>query len=308
MNLEWADDRCMLCALTLTERCRRRSETAMLTEEHLIPAAIGGRLTCHFLCKHCNDLLGRTEARLKEDSRIRLAIDNLKDLLPDLWATMAENQACFAKGQYGKTIAGRIKKGTFSVNSSSRPDGSLVQSFPAATKTVRRMLQKCGAAQDEISDAETRLKELPEGIRVRVANTIEVIKSPVDAVCPVLNSRGIEPQVLIKIAYEYLGLHLGGNIFHQYFDPIRAFLAGGAAPSCCSLQERRVRDRKYQPYHGLAVSKTTNGTVVKIRLFGYLSYPVVFHGVQVVSGTSYCYTLHLDTQEEEWVEFEPEST
>jgi len=261
-------------------------------------------LTCNFLCKHCNSIFGQIEASLKEDSRIRLAIDNLKASLPDLWATMAENQPCIAEGP-GEKIEGRLKKGTFSANSSRRADGSFIQPLTTAAKTVQTMLERSGATQDEISSAAMRFEDLPEGSRVRVANGIEVIKSTHDAVYPALNSRGIEPLALLKVAYEYLALHLGDKIFHQYFDPVRsAFLTDGFVPNCCLVQERRVRDRKYEPFHGLAVKNEASGLIVKIHLFGYLSYPVHFLGLQIVPAQSHCYTLHLDSKQEEWDQIE----
>jgi hypothetical protein len=131
------------------------------------------------------------------------------------------------------------------------------------------------------------------------------MKSTPATVYPALSSQGIEPRALLKIAYEYLALHLGSIIFHQYFDPVRSALqTGGVVPDCCSVQERRVRDRKYEPLHGLAVKSTTRGLVVKIRLFGYLSYPVHFFGLQIVPAKSHCYTLHLDTMQEEWGQLE----
>jgi HNH endonuclease len=299
MHIEWTDKRCILCTLAPFERQSRCAGTAKLTKEHLIPEAIGGRLTCDFLCKFCNDNLGQIEADLKEDSRIRLAIENLKDSLPELWRSMSEGQSYLAQAPDG-TVAAKLKNGELRVNSSKRVDGSIVRPLDDSAKAVRTMLQRRGATQDEITNAEMRFRELPEGVRVTIADGIEVMKSTPNAVYPALNSQSIEPRALLKIAYEYLALHLRGNIFHQYFNPIRTFLAGGVIPNCCSVFKRRVREKKYRPYHGLAIKNTIEALVVKIRLFGYLSYPVHFHGLQIPSGRSYCYTLHLDTKQEYW--------
>jgi hypothetical protein len=299
MDLRWTDERCILCTLAPAERHARCSATAELTQEHLIPAAIGGRLTCDFHCKHCNSTLGQIEARLKEDSRIRLAIDNLKDSLPALWMSMSEGQSYLAQGPDGMVDA-ELKNGEIRVNSSKGVDGSIILPADHSAKAVRTILKRRGATQGEISNAEMKLKELPEGSRRKIADGIEVLKSTPAAVYPALNSRGIEPRALLKIAYEYLALHLGRKIFHPYFDPVRSvFIAGGVVPSCCSVEEMRVRERKYQPFHGLGVKKTTSGLVVKIRLFGYLSYLVHFCGLQI-AGKSHCYTLHLDSKQEEW--------
>jgi hypothetical protein len=302
MDLRWTDERCILCTLKLTERRTRRGATAELTQEHLIPAAIGGRLTCNFLCKHCNDTLGQLEARLKGDARIRLAINSLKSALPELWASMSEGGPYIAVGPDG-TLGAKLKNGEVRVNSSRRPDGSLIQPLTDAAKTVRTVLRRSGATQEEISNAEMKLKELPEGVRFKVANRIEVLKSTPATAYPALKSQGIEPRALLKIAYEYLALHFGSKIFHQYFDPVRlAFLPRGVLPNYCSVQEGRVRERKSEPFHGLAVKNTSSGLVVKIRLFGYLSYPVHFFGLQILSAKSYCYTLDLDAKQEELVE------
>ena len=48
--------------------------TGPLSEEHIIPSSIGGRLTANIICKNCNDRFGRLiEAKLKDDPAIRLA-------------------------------------------------------------------------------------------------------------------------------------------------------------------------------------------------------------------------------------------
>lgn len=287
--------------MTLPERQARCATTADLTLEHVIPAAIGGRLTCNFLCRHCNSTLGQIESQLRNDARIRLAIDNLKDSLPDLWTSMVENQPWIGKNQQGESVAGRIKSGIFSVDSAVRPDGSLIQSPAEGAKTIRSILQKSGASTDEISDAERNINELPENLRLRVATDVEIMKLTLRPAYPALNSQEIDPRALIKIAYECLALHLGNTIFHRYFERVRAFLKGGDFPDYCSVTPKRIRDKTYQPFHSLAARKTANGLVVKVRLFGYLSYPVEFYGLQIVSGGTYCYVLHLDARQEEWV-------
>src|SRR5436305_10092453 len=78
MLVPWTDERCIICALERHERRLRCNNTAELSREHLIPEAIGGKLVCNFVCKHCNDHLGEVEAYLKTDASIRCAIENLR--------------------------------------------------------------------------------------------------------------------------------------------------------------------------------------------------------------------------------------
>ena len=59
--------------------------TEGLSEAHVIPKAIGGRLAVDFLRKQCNERLGYSvEAKPKSDPRLVLAIDALKGDVPDL--------------------------------------------------------------------------------------------------------------------------------------------------------------------------------------------------------------------------------
>jgi len=74
------------------------------------------------------------------------------------------------------------------------------------------------------------------------------------------------------------------------------------------VEEMRVRDRKYQPFQGLAVKNTSGGTKVAIHLFGYFSYRIQFLRLKIVNAGLFFYTLHLDSQEEECVESEPAGT
>ncbi|MBZ5719501.1 MAG: HNH endonuclease [Acidobacteriia bacterium] len=273
----------------------------MLTEEHLIPDAIGGRLTCNFLCKHCNDHMGQLEAGLKEDPGIRWAIENLKDTLPNLWATMSQGQAYVVQGP-GGTVGAKLEDGDIRVTPSRRSDDSLVVPLKDAPEVVRKTLERRGATSDEIRNAMTNLKEVPEGSRVKIAEGIEIVKSAPVTAYPALKSHDND-LALLKIAYEYVALHLGRKIFDGYFDSVRAaFVKGGSLPSCCSVKPYRERGSGFQPFHRLAVKNTTDGLIVGVHFFGYLKNRVEFLRPQIAKTGLFCYTLRLDTREEECTE------
>ena len=72
MKVPWPGDRCIICLAN-----------DALTEEHVIPEALGGDLTCYFLCKPCNDVFGSSfEAKAKTDPAIRIAVRNLRSEIP----------------------------------------------------------------------------------------------------------------------------------------------------------------------------------------------------------------------------------
>lgn len=72
MKVPWFGDRCIICL-----------GNDALSEEHVIPAALGGDLKCDFLCKPCNDLFGSSfEAKARTDPAIRIAVANLRSEIP----------------------------------------------------------------------------------------------------------------------------------------------------------------------------------------------------------------------------------
>lgn len=300
LEIGWADERCILCALLLTARLERCSETAALTREHLIPDAIGGTLVCRFLCKRCNDNMGMIESRLKCDAGIRIAIENLKGLLPDLWLSMSEGQSYFGQDQ-STAMQMTMGKGEIRIDPSKRADGSIIQPLEQAPNALRMRLQRQRASQNEIDAALEKFRLAPEGSITNVAYGISVLKSSVSSVFPKLKSQQVDRLAILKIAYEFLALNLGRTIFDHYFDPVRcALLTKGDVPTLCSIQDRAARHRGYKPFHGLAVRNVAGGVAVKVRLFGLLSHHVLFRGLLVPEDALHCYCVHLDTKNEEW--------
>jgi hypothetical protein len=306
MLFKWIDERCIVCAKNAAQRALRCPDTAIFTKEHLIPEALGGRLICYFLCKHCNSSLGhQLEAHLKEDARIRMAIENLKDSLPNLWKSMTEGQHYVAKATNGLFKA-KVRNGQIRLDTSTQADGSLICPSDQAPKKIRTNLERNGATQSEIAEALDHLEDIQEGSRVKVAKGLEVLKFTSIDLYPKLNSIGIEPCALLKIAYEYLALNFGKTIFHEYFDIVREGLRSGKLPACCLVEEMRTQNREYQPIHGIAGKTINSGLVVKIRIFGYLSYNVTFLKLSTKAPLNY-YVLNLQSGDENWIEMESEN-
>ena len=53
-----------------------------MTDAHVIPESVGGRLSASFLCKRCNDEMGRVESLLPRDISIRIQVDAIREQLP----------------------------------------------------------------------------------------------------------------------------------------------------------------------------------------------------------------------------------
>ena len=97
MKVPWPHDRCIVCG-----------DQAVLTEEHLIPQSLGGRLTADILCKSCNDELGhRIEALAKKDPAIVLAIRNFEASHPEQARRLADGMDLVVHSEGGSSKARR---------------------------------------------------------------------------------------------------------------------------------------------------------------------------------------------------------
>lgn len=299
MDVGWPDGRCVLCCLDA-----QSTKEGSLSEEHLIPESIGGVLTSHLLCTRCNSTQGRYEADLKRDPAVRLVIGNLKSQLPDLFRSISEGQQFLAQSERGPA-KGKYKQGQFKVSGSEQPDGSLILHTDNARRELANMLQKEQFDRCEVQEALERFDDAEENTRVTVAPGFEAIKWTITSVDPALDTRqlivgsdGGEGRLqgagvaVLKIAYEYLALHLGRTIFGDVFNQIRAALTRND-PSLCPYHIGWEKGLEAAPFHLLAVEKSSH-LVVQVRLFGELVYRIHFpHLVPSAGFKRYKYTHDL---------------
>jgi hypothetical protein len=255
---------------------------------------IGGVLTSNFLCKRCNDILGAHESDLKKDPAWRLAIEKLKGQIPRLWESTLRTQTFMGQSGAGPTEGYYRKKESsgeldFRVKRAKVPDGSLVLPNDDARKSVSKMLAKEGFAEAEIDQALRQFDVAPENTRVTIAAGFDIVKWTVTRVDPTLDGRLLLVQltedgdevlagagiVLLKIAFEYVALHVGPTVFHPVFDPIRDALSHNAASRCPHWVEWKLGP-KLEPFYGLLIERMPSYIVVQIRFFGELVYRVHF--------------------------------
>mgnify|MGYP006301941661 CR=1 FL=1 len=133
MKIPWLRDQCIICL--------KRGD---LSEEHIIPKSIGGRLNSNFLCKTCNSNLGRAvENATKSDPSIRIAVENLSRDIPVLYSLITERQSFCGNSQAGR-IPGYFRKGQFRIKSKKMADNSLVIPTEDAKKAIETILERQG--------------------------------------------------------------------------------------------------------------------------------------------------------------------
>src|SRR5258708_29391337 len=115
MKTPWLGDRCIICL-----------ENDALSEEHVIPEALGGDLTCDFLCKPCNDVFGSSfEAKAKTDPAIRIAAAKLRSEIPLIHDRIEHGQQYVAQSGPAR-VRGVFQQGAVTPLPSRHNDGSLM--------------------------------------------------------------------------------------------------------------------------------------------------------------------------------------
>ena len=95
-------DKCILCL-----------QNPSNSLEHIIPESIGGRFQLYLLCKGCNSELGsEIIGKVKTEPSIRLAIQNLKNEIPELFKKMEHNQIYIATDINDRQIELKYKDST----------------------------------------------------------------------------------------------------------------------------------------------------------------------------------------------------
>ena len=286
MKILWTGERCILCL-----------KEAPLSSEHLIPDALGGVLTCDFLCKDCNSTLGSSfEAQAKKDPDIQVARHKLQGQISDeLAEKLYDGQSVLIQGPGGQE-PGKIRKGEPRVNPRRVEESvpgitSYIQPADIAMKSEKKMMKEEGIDENSIAKVLRMVDEAPSDRKVTLTPNLEVIKWSHETITLDLsNNKTMSPLVPFKIAYEFLACHVGTAIYNenQLLNQLRAALREGTKDDPCFKVERLFAS-EYKPFHGICFEGNDPHARVQIRLFGHLAFRVHFLRLSV-SGPRWIYT------------------
>lgn len=289
MKFSWPDSRCIICL---------REEP--LTEEHVIPQAIGGILSVRFLCKSCNSTLGSTvEARVKTDPSIRCAIEAIRPLAPDIAARLGDGQEYIGETETGK-LSGALKRGNFRVRAKKEVDGSLVLPTPDGRRYLSEHLRKLGWSDDAIRASLSRFDAAPDDVMVPITDGLSTINRSIGKLNPRLNGPFLSNAAILKVGFEFLACILGRGIYasNPALEELRRVLRQpDFNPAHVSVEH--LHSERYAATHWLAFEGNRPHSTLQVRLFGWLVYRIHLCGV-MIKAPRVCYAHHLDKGEEGW--------
>ena len=290
MEIPWFSNHCILCL-----------ESGDLSEEHIIPESIGGRLTSRFLCRKCNSNLGRAiENAAKSDPSIRIALENLSRDIPELYSLITKKQPFYGHSQAGR-VPGFFRNGQFYVKSKKLEDNSLVQPTKNARKSIKAILKRQGCTKSQIENALSKFDCVPSNIITEIYPGLEIAKWDIEKI--ELNFKRtslMNPLIPLKIAFEFIACHLGASIcaLEPQLEEIRkAFINQDTDDNEC-FQVERLNAGEYKPFHGIVLEGNNPHAQIHIRLFGWLAFRVHFKRLKVYAPRC-AYTHFLDRKIED---------
>jgi hypothetical protein len=286
IKIPWPHDRCIACL---------RSQG--LTEEHVIPRALGGRLAVDFLCAGCNSSIGgRIDSLVRRDPAIALSLHQFAAVHPDRGHLLVDGLPVLAHSE-GGTSRAQLRGGEVRVRSEQLPDGSLIQPTDVARRSIQRILLRAGSAPGPLAEALQRFDSAPPDERTELAPGLEIVKWSVTCVQPDLAGPPLSPVLPLKIAFEFLACHLGGAIYDAAppCEAIRTSLRTGNLHQ--SIIVECLRAERSESLHGIVFEGNHPYARVQIRLLGRIAYRVHFKNL-AIGGSRFVYTHMLATNQE----------
>ena len=268
-----------------------------LSTEHVIPRSLGGILCCDFLCKPCNDQFGNSiEATAKSDPAVRIAIANLASDLPKLFDSIEDGQR-YSVDTGPAILSGKLRNGEVRGAEGKLADGSIMKSEKNTPQALTKILSKKGKCQAVIRRSIEEYEGAPLNEWVQLSSGIGIKKWHDRPAQPDYSGRGLNPLVLLKVAYEFAVLLIGHTMLddHSNLNRIRSALLEKDEVFADPLVERLLAP-KYTPFHGICFHRNDPEAIIQVRLFGKLAFRVRLYGVALnVQSVVYTHDLKAGT-------------
>jgi hypothetical protein len=249
--------------------------------EHIIPDSLGGKLQARLLCVTCNSKSG-TEliGNLKLNDSVRLAMENLKSELPELYSRFMNKATFIGKVFDGSSIrVSKSHKKGYKVLHSNGVDGSRIEDTGTASKTIETILVKNNLPKDQVDKIKREFIDLQENIPLDIPGGYTFIKRPIPELNLELNPKEkIDDRFPMLIAFEFLAILCGNQILNETFDEVREYIRYNK-PTNKVVVEQFIGGNKYDAAHAIIFEPTADTVRIIVRLFRWITYVITFKNV-----------------------------
>ncbi len=263
------------------------------TKEHFIPQIIGGRLGFKILCNRCNSEYGSLLVKTyKSDPMIKIAMENLKNTLPDLYSNYMKSASFIGYNDNQKKVKMKKRKRDLYINTVKNND-IIITDTREAPKILKNIIVKDGCKEIiEPKALNSFINTLPDDIVIPVTKSLSIKKAPIKRITPVLNTNPLEPRAILLAIYEFLYLCcFGKQILDNRFDFIRNSILSGEIDSRIEINSFYTR-REYLSYHILICNKDE---VLKLKfiIFNAIYNTVNIKNIKLIDNNGYIFIDHL---------------
>ncbi len=253
-----------------------------LTKEHIIPESIGGKLKAKILCAECNNDIGsKIYKEICDDISIRIAIIYLSEQLPDLINKFKVNLDFEGKSSDGRVIAMSYNnKNELKCKTLPAEDDSVIYDSKITEKELKNRLVKDGQAESKLENIIKDFNNSNYGEKIQLTETIAVKKERFIAIKPIYTGDSISQKVPVLIAFEFLSLIIGEDIYLEFFNDIREYLLNRQdLPD--NLYVTKLQGASYSPEIDIYLDDSEYGDYIKVCIifFGWLWVEVHFKNV-----------------------------
>lgn len=271
---------------TTFEKCCICGNYELLTNEHIIPESIGGTLECNIQCSTCNNNLGsELISQFKTDPAMRLAVQNLRNDLPELFQSFERKQRFVATDSSGQAVIVTRQNSENRIRAERRDDGSFVFDPVKDESNIRSLLRGRVWTDERI---QAFFQEFPRDdsyIFIDFAKEPIISHIKIESYFPELNSPEIDDRAIVLIAYNYLCLLFGNLVLDENLNFIRKYIRNGE--NCDRIEIQSLISLEYKPYHAIFSEVNQQDSLISVILFGWVKYVVklknmIYRGPDIV--------------------------
>ena len=246
-------------------KCFACEKPCVLTEEHVIPQALGGRLKANLYCKSCNGNLGRgiDSETAKQFGRFATILKIKRERGNPQPLEVVDIDKEIKLVFDGETLSKKDPKVKIELES----DGEKLKSADITART-----------QNELKKIRSSLEEKYE--LTGESKTFQEINSePTVAYHEFAIDNTLIRRAVTKIAYSLLCIKVPNIIFSHDFKKVRAYIKKATGPdlACLNFPHTQFMTENTRPLHKIHISLNRNDKLVVgyVSLFGIFRFTVL---------------------------------
>lgn len=266
MKIPTTFDKCIVCLKEPAE-----------SYEHIIPRFIGGNLQAKILCKKCNSNYGSiVVSKLKNDPYIFHAIEFLKNELPDLYKRFNKKRTYVGKSKDGSEIK-MVDDGDDLRIIAHKREGILILDNSDTYSLIEKLLRRSDSTDIDINNFGRLYKNASEGEEIKLPTGEILSKIQITDIRKEIPIDIITERFWVLVAFEFLSLIVGKNIYDEFFNNIRLYLQYKTEKP--PIEVKKFQGKEYDAIHGVMVEPFDTYLVIHIRIFRWIAITVKFDNV-----------------------------